>query len=210
MVTYITFLLLDRLKFRCYTYLAQKGDVMKVLIINGSEKRSIKAQGQLASSLVSYWLSKFREDHEVVITEVDSNYNIQDERNKFLNADLVILHFPVFWFSVPGKTKCYIDDVFDSNQLYAPHQNYGRGGLLKGKYILSSTFNAQSNTFNDKEQFFDGSSIDNLFLPIHKAFEFIGLKNIGNVNQHGVIRNPDMPSFKANIDALYDQIKDQI
>jgi len=47
-------------------------------------------------------------------------------------ADLVVLSFPVFWFSVPAILKGWIDRVLLSGPFYGGLRFYDRGGL-KGK-----------------------------------------------------------------------------
>lgn len=55
----------------------------------------------------------------------------------------------------------------DGRTTEAPKDNYGMGGTLTGKkYMLSVTFNAPSEAFNDPEQpFFAGRSVDDLCCP---------------------------------------------
>lgn len=181
---------------------------MNILIIDGAERRLHKGEGNFNQSLVNRWLNEFRYNHTVNITTISEGYNIQDERNKFINADLVILQFPVYWFSLPGKTKSYIDDVFDSHQLFIGADQYGRGGMLKGKYILSSTWNALESDFNNKELFFGDNSVDDVFLPIHKAFQYLGLKHLASLHTHDVINNPDLKNAHLQMQAITNLVND--
>lgn len=180
---------------------------MNILIINGAEIRNNRALGDLNSTLVSMYLNHFRDGNQVMITDVFGGYNVQEERNKFLNADLVILQFPVYWFSIPGLMKRYIDDVFDTNQFFSGQNAYGRNGKLKGKYILSATWNALEDQFETKDGFFDGLSVDQVFTPVHKAFQYLGLEHEGTLSLHDVIKNPDMEKYTAQFEAFMSKVE---
>lgn len=179
---------------------------MNILIIDGAERRMHKGEGNFNQDLVNRWLNEFRYDNIVNLTTISEGYNIQEERNKFINADLIIFQFPVYWFSMPGETKKYIDNIFDSHQLFIGSQEYGRGGMLRGKYILSSTWNAKESDFNDSKLFFEGNTVDDVFFPIHKAFKYIGLEHVGSLHIHDVIKNPDMQSAHKKMKDLVKSI----
>ena len=51
------------------------------------------------------------------------------------NADMLVLVFPVFWFSVPAILKGWIDRVFLSGLFYGGKRVYDRGGMC-GKHAL--------------------------------------------------------------------------
>lgn len=54
------------------------------------------------------------------------------ELDKLLACDLLVLSFPVFWFSVPAILKGWIDRVLVSGSVYGGMRFYDRGGF-KGK-----------------------------------------------------------------------------
>lgn len=51
------------------------------------------------------------------------------------NADLLVLVFPIFWYSVPAQLKGWIDRVFLSGIFYGGTRVYDRGGM-RGKHAL--------------------------------------------------------------------------
>lgn len=63
--------------------------------------------------------------------------DIAAEVGKLKAADLVILNFPMFWFSVPAILKGWIDRVLLSGLCYGGKRFYDRGGLA-GKRILAT------------------------------------------------------------------------
>lgn len=151
--------------------------------------------------------------HEATITRVDGKWQASEEADKFKAADAVILTFAAWWMGTPWQVKQYIDEVFcaglsvggDGRTRTDPAHNYGRGGVLTDKkYMLSITWNAPLNAFVDPKEFFGGVGIDAVLLPVHKAFQFIGMKNIGKTFMaNDVIKNPthaeDFARFEATL-----------
>lgn len=58
--------------------------------------------------------------------------DIAREVQRLKEADLVVLNFPLYWFSVPAILKGWIDRVFLSGLVYGGRNFYDRG-LMKGK-----------------------------------------------------------------------------
>lgn len=58
------------------------------------------------------------------------------EADKVLAADLLVLTFPVYWFSVPAMLKGWMDRVLLSGPFYSGREMYDRGGM-KGKKALA-------------------------------------------------------------------------
>jgi modulator of drug activity B len=81
-------------------------------------------------------------------------------------------------------------------------KQYGTGGTLQGKkYMLSLTFNAPEEAFNDPNQvFFAGKSVDDLFLPTHLNFKFFGMKALPTFAAYDVMKNPTIEDDFARFD----------
>ncbi len=66
--------------------------------------------------------------------------DIQAEIDKVLACDLLILQFPLWWFSVPAIMKGWIDRVFANGTAYgAGGMRFDNGGLKGRKAMLSFT-----------------------------------------------------------------------
>jgi len=100
--------------------------------------------------------------YEVKLTEIEKGYDVNEEVEKHLWADLIITQSPVFWFGTPWIYKKYVDEVFttglvqqnmlidDGRTRKDPNKQYGTGGKMQGKkYMLSLTWNAPEQAFND-------------------------------------------------------------
>lgn len=69
--------------------------------------------------------------------------DILAELDKVLWADLVILNFPVYWFSMPAILKGWVDRVLVSGTCYGGKRFYDRGGLAGRKAMLAITIGGQ-------------------------------------------------------------------
>jgi len=61
--------------------------------------------------------------------------DIRAELDKLLWCDLLVLNFPLFWYSTPAILKGWIDRVFVSGKVYGGKRIYNQGGL-RGKRAL--------------------------------------------------------------------------
>lgn|GEM_PF-219459 len=75
--------------------------------------------------------------------------DIQGELEKLLKADLVILNFPIYWFSMPAIMKGWIDRVLVSGVCYGGKRFYDQGGLLGKKAMLAITLGGQPHMFSE-------------------------------------------------------------
>ena len=179
-----------------------------ILLINGA-KTFAHSNGQLndiLTQLAQEVLSGL--GHQVQVTRADSEYDAKAEVEKFLWADTVIYQMPGWWMGAPWTVKKYIDDVFTEGHgsLYAndgrsradASKKYGSGGLIHDKnYMLSLTWNAPMDAFNDAEQFFHGVGVDGVYLPFHKANQFLGMQTLPTFIVNDVIKAPEVEAYMA-------------
>lgn len=188
-----------------------------ILIINAHHYYPF-AEGRLNKSLVEKAEQKLRDKgHAIRITTVDQDWNIETELANHQWADVVLVQTPVNWMGVPWTFKKYMDDVYtagmggvlcngDGRSQDAPKKNYGAGGTLKGKkYMLSLTFNAPREAFDDSNEYlFQGKSVDDLFFPMHMNFRFFGMEPLKTFACYDVMKNADIENdfirFAAHLD----------
>lgn len=178
-----------------------------ILIVNGA-KQFAHSNGELndtLTTLAEHVLSDL--GHSVKITRTDSSYDTQEEVEKYLWADTVIYQMPGWWMGAPWTMKKYIDDVFTTGHgsLYANDgrtrsdaaKKYGSGGLIHDKkYMLSLTWNAPIDAFDDPEQFFHGVGVDGVYLPFHKANQFLGMQSLDTFIVNDVIKAPHVAQYE--------------
>jgi NAD(P)H dehydrogenase (quinone) len=73
--------------------------------------------------------------------------DITREVERALAADLLVLVFPVFWFSLPAILKGWIDRVFLSGLFYGGRRFYGRGPMAGRRAIMIASMGARSHMF---------------------------------------------------------------
>ena len=73
--------------------------------------------------------------------------DILGEIEKLLWCDLLILNFPVFWFSTPAILKGWIDRVLVSGLTYGGKRFYDRGGLAGRKAMVTVTLGGRPHMF---------------------------------------------------------------
>lgn len=160
-----------------------------VLLLNGSKKFA-HSEGRYNDTLHATAQRFFdRTGFALQTTHIDDGYDLSEEVVKLLWADVVIYQMPAWWMGAPWTVKKYLDEVFTEGHgsLYAndgrtrsdASQKYGSGGLLQGKqYMLSVTWNAPQQAFDDPTDFFAGQGVDAVYLPFHKANQFLGLESL--------------------------------
>ena len=192
---------------------------MKNILLINAGKNFAHSQGRLNTTL-----------HEVAVTTlgdlrlnvqqtvVDGGYDIEQEVDKLRWADAVIYQMPGWWMGPPWILKQYFDYVFTAGQghLYEndgrtradPSKKYGSGGLAQGKhYMLSLTWNAPLEAFTDPDQFFGGVGVDSVYLPVHKANQFLGMQPLETFICNDVMKNPrveeNVASYRDHLRRLF-------
>lgn len=156
--------------------------------------------------------------HRVHTVAIDDGYEPQQEVEKMTWADSIIYQQPAWWMGGPWQLKKYIDEVFmqgagvlfrdDGRTRSDATKKYGSGGLSQSKtYMLSATWNAPLEAFEDPKQFFEGKGIDGVYFPFHKAQEFIGMKALPSFMCNDVMKSPDIEGdvkrFQAHLRTHY-------
>lgn len=173
----------------------------KVLIINGHQYYEGIAEGKLTQEYINKANEHFTQNgFEVKNTQVDKGYDVKEELAKFDWADYILLQYPVYWMSLPWTTKKYMDEVAsggggtitylnDGRSRDDASRKYGSGGLMcDKKYMLSLTYNCPTSEFDNKEGFFEGLSLDQANMAVHKIFQFCGAKPTKTYAVHDIFK----------------------
>ncbi len=176
-----------------------------ILIINAHHKYPF-AEGRLNGSLVQKADELLTAGgHTTRVVTIDDGWDVDRELENHQWADIVLLQTPVNWMGVPWTFKKYMDEVYtagmggqlcdgDGRHREAPEKQYGSGGTLVGKkYMLSLTFNAPKESFDDAGQFlFQGKGVDDLLFPMHMNFRFFGMEPLPTFACFDVMKNADV------------------
>ena len=179
----------------------------KALIINGFQLVQGISTGKLNSTMVGILEEELKNRGlEVQHTNIEQGYDASKEVDKHVWADLIVLQSPVYWFGTPWIYKKYVDEVFttgyaqqkllsdDGRTREDPTKQYGSGGKLQGrKYMLSLTWNAPAEAFDDENQhLFGGKSVDDVFAWNTANYKFCGVDILPSFSCFNVIKDPEI------------------
>jgi len=193
--------------------------MQNVFIINAHEPWPF-SEGKLNRSMLERATADLKnKGYEIQLTTMQDDYDVEKEIEKHMWADALILQTPCNWMGVPWTFKKYMDEVYtagmdgrlcdgDGRSREDKSKQYGSGGTLTGKkYMLSITYNAPLEAFNDPDQeFFIGRGVDDLFWPMHLNFKFLGMTPLKTFACHDVLKNPDVENDFVRFDAHLDQL----
>jgi modulator of drug activity B len=179
-----------------------------ILIINGGQIYA-QAKGNFNKAVTEKTITFFKNkpETEIKVTNINQEYDIKTEIEKFIWADVIVYHTPIWWFQLPNGLKKYLDEVLntgkskgiwtnDGRSSKNPSINYGTGGLLSGKqYIVTTSWSAPSTAFTMPNEFFNQVSVDDgVLFGFHKMNAFIGLKHLGSFHFHDIVKNGNIVS----------------
>ena len=125
--------------------------------------------------------------------------DIRRELARVQAADLLILQFPLWWYSVPAILKGWIDRVFAYGSTYGPGKTWDAGVMRGKRAMLSITTSAPAETFLP-----DGKNGDmaRMLWPLHAGvFGVCGYSVLAPFVAHAVAYVP--PERRAAILAEY-------
>lgn len=179
----------------------------KVLLINTHLKYPGWSEGKLNEAF-HLKAKAFFEAHnfEVLETYVEQGYDAENEVEKHLEADIIILQTPVNWFGAPWIYKQYVDKVFniglhtqkfltgDGRTREDPARQYGTGGQLQGrKFMVCATWNAPAEAFGNPDQkLFEGISTKDFFQHITANYKFCGVEVVQGYNCYDIFKKGDI------------------
>lgn len=179
----------------------------KAFIINAFQRYEGLSKGELNKSIERVIEEEMRfRNYDIMTTNLEQGYSVNEEVDKHLQADVIFLQSPVYWFGAPWIYKKYVDEVFTAGLLQGsflendgrshadPRRQYGSGGKLRGKqYMLSLTWNAPKQAFEDKSQYlFEGKSVDDVWIANTANYRFCGVEILPSFSCFNVVKEPDI------------------
>ncbi|GAA3988116.1 NAD(P)H-dependent oxidoreductase [Mucilaginibacter dorajii] len=174
----------------------------------------------LLDTTVNYFTEK--EGFKVRSTDINHDYDPNQEAENYKWADVIIYHTPIWWFQLPNGFKKYIDEVFTAgynNGIYRsdgrnaenPAINYGTGGLMHGKeYMLTTSWNAPATAFTLPGEFFNQRSVDEgpLF-GFHRMNAFTGMQPLESFHFYDIMKNANIAAnlqhYQQHLNKLFIQ-----
>lgn len=193
----------------------------KILVINGAQAFA-HSGGSFNQSLVALDQTYFCSENgfDLSVTHTDQDYDVEAEVAKWATADVIVYHFPIWWFGMPNRMKQYIDEVLtaghrvglyhsDGRKADNPAINYGKGGGMQGKYyMVTTTWNAPETAFTLPGEFFQQKSVDEgVLFGFHRMNEFLGLSNIAGMHFHDLEKNATAERIQNYLDAYQQHLQ---
>src|SRR6187431_1693865 len=99
----------------------------KILIINAGQHFG-HSGGRFNNTIAEETLAFFRDQEGIAIkqTVISKGYDPIEEVKKFVWADVIIYHTPIWWFQLPHGFKKYIDVVFTEGHNNGIYKSDGR------------------------------------------------------------------------------------
>jgi len=149
---------------------------------------------------------------EVLETKVEDGYNPDEEVEKHIDADILILQTPINWFGAPWIYKKYVDEVFNSGLFSEKFlsgdgrtredltKQYGTGGKMQGKkFMVCATWNAPKASFNDPNQvLFEDRSTADVLIQITSNYRFCGVDIVSDYNCFDIFKDGDIVGTLEN------------
>ncbi len=186
-----------------------------VLIVNAG----IRAQGK-SGKLNEEMTRLAREAFEaagvkMLLTDLNNEWTLEEEIEKILAADLILVQTPIWAMSTPRHYTRWQDEVLthpkicgtDGRTRTDPDKKYGSGGFLTSKhYWLSTTWNAPKKALDEPGEFFDARGIEEVLLPQHKQFAYMGMKPfLPTFAVHDVYKNPTVEAVLLRWESMLEE-----
>ncbi|MET8505218.1 NAD(P)H-dependent oxidoreductase [Streptomyces sp. NPDC004787] len=101
--------------------------------------------------------------------------DIRAEQRKLLAADLVLLHYPLWWFTMPAILKGWFDRVFTAGFAYGPGlPRYGEGPFTGKRAMVVTTTGGRESNYTARGV---NGPMDDLLFPVnHGLLWFTGFQ----------------------------------
>jgi putative NADPH-quinone reductase len=121
-------------------------------------------------------------------------FSIEAEQASLIDAELIILQFPFYWYGVPGILKEWIDQVFTYGFAFG-----STGDKLKGKQLLvSTTIGGPEDAY--RAGGFNNFPINDLLKPLQQMANLTGMIYNTPVVSHNMIYVPGVYNKKEEVE----------
>ncbi|WP_260262133.1 NAD(P)H-dependent oxidoreductase [Vibrio intestinalis] len=125
----------------------------------------------------------------------DYNIDVEAEQAALIEADVIVLQFPFYWYSVPALMKKWIDDVMSFNFAYGPE-----GDKLKGKdFFLSFTIGGPAESYDPLG--YNHFTVEQLVFPLQQTAYLAGVNYHKPVYSHRMVYIPNIYNELEDVQA---------
>ncbi|KGP72721.1 NAD(P)H-dependent oxidoreductase [Pontibacillus yanchengensis] len=173
-----------------------------ILVLNGHEYYK-HSQGELNSTLFHHIVNKISNNYHVDTTVLQNGFEKEEEQRKVMWADYIIYQTPIYNYSVPALFKNYLDLTHEHGVYFTGNTDkYGIGGgkLTDKKYMFSTTWNAPSTAFHNKDLFFEGRGVDDVLFHLYLSHKYAGMEKLPTFSCFDVKKKPDVDKYLRELD----------
>ena len=174
----------------------------KILVISGHPDQ----RHSVATSRILGELSQYSQVYIRKLETLYPNYkfDIKAEQAALISADIVVLHYPLFWSSYPAILKKWIDDIFTFGFAF------GDDGikLKRKKFILSITAGATEESY--AEGGFNFQSLENYMPASLHALKAAEVDFRGYLVTYCMNSNPNEGGDQINTERLAQQHAEEL
>jgi NAD(P)H dehydrogenase (quinone) len=113
------------------------------------------------------------EQQRAVNTGSGFSPDLQAEMDKVKNADIIIIHFPLWWSGPPAILKGWIERVLAMGFAWDANNRYSKG-LMKGKKVLLSVSVGDPESYYSTEGMHRATVTQHLYGLVHSTLAFCG------------------------------------
>ena len=100
----------------------------------------------------------------------DGSFDVPAFQSMMSRSEVIVLHFPLYWYSPPALVKNWLDSILTSGWAFP-----GATSKLRGKtMVLSVTTGAPLPSFQPDGS--NGSTLEALLLPLERTARYCGMK----------------------------------
>ncbi|HYE71568.1 MAG TPA: NAD(P)H-dependent oxidoreductase [Aquabacterium sp.] len=137
--------------------------------------------------------------HDLYEVYPDFTVDVRTEQKRLLKHDLIVLQFPLYWFSMPSLLKEWLDLVWTRGFAF------GEGAKLKGRSMMCAVSTGANRDAYDP----DGTyrfDIDAFLEPLNQTARYCGLKWLPPFVLHGR-EAMDPAGLEAGVDRYRRQVE---
>jgi glutathione-regulated potassium-efflux system ancillary protein KefG len=121
-------------------------------------------------------------------------FDVEAEQGALLAAGSIVFQFPLYWYSVPGMLKEWLDQVFTYGFAYG-----STGDKLKGKqFLVSTTVGGPEDAY--REGGYNNYTIDELLKPLRQTANLSGMRYQTPIVSHNMIYIPGVYNKKEEVE----------
>ncbi|WED23434.1 NAD(P)H-dependent oxidoreductase [Vibrio sp. JC009] len=124
----------------------------------------------------------------------DSKIDVAAEQKALTEAEVIVLQFPFYWYSVPGLMKTWIDEVMTFNFAFGPE-----GDKLKGKdFILSFTVGGPQESYQPLG--YNHFNIEMFMYPLQQMAYLASMNYHAPVYTHSMVYIPGVYNTQEEVE----------